>query len=76
MSPEYIDPVQPDLQDARRPQNDLLIVELDERFDFSVGIVDSDLDGEQNISGCTNGFACCNDTQTECTNYLACYQCC
>ena len=57
--------------------DDLLIVELDERFDFSAGIVDDDVEAEPNTASCTNFAFCCTEGNSySCGNTAFCGTCC
>jgi hypothetical protein len=50
--------------------SELFIVELDERLEFGVAVVDSDLDADEN-SGCRN-ISACSGNNTECNNTTGC----
>lgn len=47
------------------------IIELEERLEFGVALVDSDLDGDTN-SACSNGLGCSAVNTASCGNSQSC----
>jgi hypothetical protein len=58
--------------EADMPEDELFIVELDERMEFGVAAIGSGIHPDTNTQ-CTNGAGCLNGNQQgHCANYTAC----
>jgi hypothetical protein len=54
-------------------QDDLLIIELDDRLEFSTTLVDSDIEADNNGAGCLNGSGCVSSADgAGCINSSSC----
>ncbi len=61
-----------DANDALVPREELLIVELDDRFEFSVVPIDDIDEGVAGNRGCDNTASCSGDNPG-CTNGIGCH---
>ena len=63
---------EPTKPDPQAEPDDLLIVELDERLEFSAATIDSELERDVNGGGCVNTSPCTAQNYAYCNNYSSC----